>query len=235
MVVMQAEPSAARRGADGGCDASGQLRLVRAAELSARQLDQLRVVYQQAFPARLRVPLATLAAPAPRDQLLVALADAEPVGFAACRLLPRASWVFLRYFGVAADRRRQRLGIRAWRQLQRAVADSGWPARIAFEVEDPAEVAGDAAERQNRQDRIAFWRNCGAEILPVAGYVMPALTELGEPEPMILMAADPDREVPLAAADLAVLVRAIYTEHYQFAGQDPLVAAAVASVGRDSE
>jgi hypothetical protein len=223
---MPADPGGAA-----GSTGTGGLRLVPLPALTAHQLDQLRHAYEQAFPAELRAPLAGLDAGTPRDRLLVALDGDEVAGFAAHRLLPEAGWVFLRYFGVARARRRRGLGRRIWRELQRAVVAGDWPARIAFEVEDPAEVPAGSAERQVRSGRIAFWQSCGAAILPVGGYVMPALTELGNPEPMILRAADPGREGPAAGADLAALVRAIYTEHYRLAGHDPLLVAAVASIG----
>lgn len=210
---------------------SGSLHVVPCAELEAVQLRQLARIYAEAFPAALRVPLAELAAPSPSDQLLVALDGEDPAGFAALRLLDRAGWTFLRYYGVAADRRRQRLGRRFWHQLTASVGASDWPGRIAFEVEDPAGADRDPAEQAVRLGRIRFWESCGAAILPVPGYVMPAMTEIGEAEPMILMAAGPDRSGRVDPDDLAALVRAIYAEHYRLAPEHPLAMAALASIG----
>jgi hypothetical protein len=214
---------------------SAELRVLQVAELDGRQLSQLELVYAQAFPARLRVPLAELAAPGPRDQLLVALAGDDVAGFAALRLLDAVRWAFLRYYGVAADRRRQRLGLRFWQLLTPSLATAGWPARIAFEVEDPAEAAGDPAEQDVRRGRIAFWENCGAVTLPVVRYVMPAFTPLSSAEPMILMAADQGGPARLGAATLAELVRAIYTEHYRLEPRHSLVTAALESIATGSE
>ena len=53
---------------------TGDLLVVPASELDTAQFSQLDIIYEQAFPARLRVPLTELAAPSPRDQLLAALA-----------------------------------------------------------------------------------------------------------------------------------------------------------------
>lgn len=210
---------------------SGSLQVVPCAELDAVQLRQLARIYAEAFPADLRVPLAELAAPSPSDQLLVALEGKAPAAFAALRLLDRAGWTFLRYYGVAAERRRQRLGLRFWHQLIASVGASAWPDRIAFEVEDPAGAHGDLAEQAVRRGRIRFWESCGAASLPVPGYVMPAMTEIGEAEPMILMSAGPGRPGRVDTDCLAALVRAIYTEHYRLAPQHPLAAAALASIG----
>jgi hypothetical protein len=207
-----------------------ELRVVSVTDLDERQLGQLELVYAQAFPATLRIPLPELAATGPRDQLLVGLAGDEVAGFAAVRLLTTAGWVFLRYYGVAAQRRRQRLGSRIWQLLPPLIAAAGWPARVAFEVEDPAEVPDDHGEQAVRRGRIAFWESCGAVTVPVPGYVMPALTELGAPEPMILMCADPDRPDAPPAADVAALVQAIYAEHYGLPPGHPLATAALDSI-----
>jgi hypothetical protein len=204
------------------------------AELDDRQLGQLELVYAQAFPARLRVPLTELAAPGPQDQLLVSLFGDDVAGFAGLRLLTTAGWAFLRYYGIATERRRQRLGLRFWQLLTASLAAARWPTRIAFEVEDPADAPGDVAEQDVRRGRIAFWENCGAVRLPVPRYVMPALTPLGAAEPMILMAAGPERPARLGADGLTELVRAIYAEHYRLAAGHPLIASALGSIAAGS-
>jgi hypothetical protein len=195
-----------------------------ASALSGDQLDGVPGLYEEAFPAALRVPFAELAEPGPDDQLIVALDGGVPVGFAALRVLGSAGWVFLRYFGIAADRRRQGAGRRLW-QLLPGAWPAGWPGRVAFEVEDPAAAAGH--ERLVRRDRVSFWRGCGTEQLPVPGYAMPDFTGAhgAAAEPMLLMAAP-----ACAGAELRRLVLAIYTDRYGLAPQDPLVVRALESV-----
>ena len=149
----------------------GELRVEHAGELTASQLARVEEIYQQAFAPHHRVPFAELAATGPADMLAAAVDD-EPVGFAALRLLDTAGWTFLRYYGIAADRRRTGLGQRFWRLLGPSVQAAGWPARMAFEVEDPEHVAGHGS-REIAEARIAFWARCGCQILPVTGYVMP--------------------------------------------------------------
>ena len=146
------------------------------------------------------------------------------------RLLSGPRWAFLRYFGVAADRRRSGIGLRFWQLLTESVVDLGWPARIALEAEDPAEAAGDPAEQEVRRGRIGFWAKCGASALPVPGYAMPALTKIGSAEQMVLMAFDPAAGSP-GVADVSDLVQAIFTEHYGLAPRHPIVSAALASIG----
>jgi hypothetical protein len=189
-------------------------------------------MYQQAFPPHLRVPFDELSAPGPVDLMLVATEGAEPVGFAAMMLLDRHGWTFLRYYGVAAGRRRGGLGLRFWQQLPAAVTKAGWPARVVFEVEDPREVAADRAEQQVRQGRIAFWQRCGARLLAIGGYVMPDITGLAAHEPMQLMAYDPAGPAELPPDELAALVTALYSLRYGLGPDEPLVAAALASISR---
>lgn len=208
-----------------------ELTVTRSSDLAASQLDRVSEIYEQAFPPHHRVPFAQLAATGPTDtdMLVAALDGGQPVGFAALRLLDGAGWTFLRYYGIAARRRRAGLGQRFWRLLVPSVQEAGWPARITFEVEDPGHAASDDA-REVAVARIAFWTRCGCQLLPITGFVMPDLTGGSSPEPMLLMASDPATASWLAA-ELTELVLAIYAGRYRFGPEDPMVAAAVASIG----
>jgi hypothetical protein len=200
------------------------------AELTVQQLAQTELVYQQAFPQHLRVPFADLATPGSVQLMIVAFEGAEPVSFAAMMLLDRPGWTFLRYYGVAAARRREGVGLRLWRQLPAAVRTAGWPTRIVLEVEDPGQASRDPAEQRVRLGRIAFWQHCGARLLPVERYVMPDITGLAAPEPMQLMACDAMGSADLPPAELAALVTALYKQRYGLAADHPLVASALASI-----
>jgi hypothetical protein len=205
------------------------LRAARVAELTAGQLADVARIYEQAFPPRLRVPFDGLVLHDPHDLLLTAVEGSVPVAFAASMLLDECGWVFLRYYGVAATRRRQGLGQRFWQLLRPALQQAGWPDRIVFEVEHP-DHAQDEDERGIRLARIEFWRSCGAVLLQVDGYVMPDIAGLAEPESMLLMAAGPDPDSGLRAGELVQVIREIYAARYRLESGDPLVAAAVASV-----
>jgi hypothetical protein len=199
------------------------------AALDQQQFTAARTIYSDAFPAHLRVPFEELAGTGPHDQLHVALDGAVPVGFAAVKRLEPAGWVFLRYFAISAERRRQRLGQVLWTLMSEAIMRDGWPARICLEVEDPAHAGDDPRERMVREGRVAFWASCGTVPLPVPGYVMPAITSQGAPEPMLLLAP-----APLAAAvsrdQLGELITAIYTQRYGLPAQDQLIRQALASI-----
>ncbi|MEP7023402.1 MAG: hypothetical protein ABJB47_06225 [Actinomycetota bacterium] len=205
------------------------LRVARVAELAAGQLAEVDVIYRQAFPPQLRVPFPGLAVDGPRELLQVGLEGAGPVAFAASMLLEEYGWVFLRYYGVAAARRRQGLGQRFWPLLRAALRRAGWPDRIVFEVEDPAH-AQDERERRVCLGRIEFWRSCGCALLPIPGYVMPDFTGLAQPEPMLLMAAGLDASPGPQAGQLAQVVRAIYAGRYGLESSDPLVVSALATI-----
>lgn len=207
----------------------GEIRVTQSSELTPSQLDRASEIYEQAFGAHHRVPFAELAATGPADMLVAALDGDEPVGFAALRLLDAARWTFLRYYGVATQRRGAGLGLRFWQLLRSSIEEAGWPGRVAFEVEDPAHAASGEA-RDVAVARIAFWNRCGCRVLPITGFVMPDITGHSAPEPMLLMASDSAGK-SWPAAELADLVRAIYARRYQFGPEHPMVVAALESIG----
>jgi GNAT superfamily N-acetyltransferase len=209
---------------------AGAVTVQRVSELSAAHVAGVVRIYDQAFPPHLQVPFTELAAAGPADDLLVGMAGGSPVAFAAVKLLAEAGWVFLRYFGVARSQRRQGVGLRFWQQLLPAVRGLGWPDRITFECEHP-DHAQDADERQVCTGRIEFWQRCGCFLLPVADYVMPDISGIAEPEPMLLMAWDPGAGGRLAPALTRDLVLALYQRRYQLATDDPLIRRALASIG----
>jgi hypothetical protein len=202
----------------------------RAAELNERQIALVNAIYEDAFPAHLRVPFGELATAGPRDSFYVGVDRDAPVGFAAVKLLDSAGWVFLRYFAVDSSRRRERLGRRLWELLTASVAADGWPDQMCFEVEHPAAAGLDSAERAVREGRVSFWLSCGTVPLTVPDYVMPAITGTAEPEPMLLM-APAATAARTDASELAALVLAIYTQRYGLPSGDPMVRRALASVG----
>jgi hypothetical protein len=201
------------------------LTAVPSTELSAGQRARVAAIYADSFSRSLRVPFAELSQPAEGNRMLVALDRQAPVGFAALRLLGSVGWSFLRYFAIDRSRRSRGSGREFWPILKQELAVGGWPARIAFEVEDPAEAAGDAAECLLRRRRIAFWTAVGARLLPVPDYVMPDYTGAGT-EPVLLMTS---AEVP-TADEARSLVLGIYADRYGLSPADPLVLRALATI-----
>lgn len=198
--------------------------------LTVRQLARVQAIYEGAFSQDLRVPFTDLTQPGDVDQTFVAMDGEGPTGLAALRLLRSADWTFLRYFAIDSERRSQGLGRHFWQLLAASLRHASWPARVVFEVEDPAEAADDRAERAIRERRIGFWTGCGARLLPASGYMLPAYTESGASEPMLLMAAGPAAEPAIRGARLGNLVLAIYTDRYGISLDDPLVSRALASI-----
>lgn len=198
--------------------------------LGREQLRQVREIYEEAFPPALRVPFADLIKTGDHDQMLVALDGSAAAGFASLRLLPSASWTFLRYYAVASARRSKGTGRQFWPLVTVTASAAGWPDRVVFEVEDPDEAGQDAAERVVRQRRLRFWASLGARLLAVPGYVLPDYTGSGFTEPILLMASDPAGRSPRSPGELRSLVLAVYTDRYGLAGTDPLVTGALASI-----
>lgn len=207
------------------------LRVVKSGELTLDQQHRVADIYAQAFPPELRVPFAELANPGPDGIMHIAVDGFEPVGFAASMLLGAMGWTFLRYYGIAAARRRHGIGRRFWPLLLSALQSGGWPVQVVFEVEDPRHAAPDPAEKAVREARIAFWERCGARLLPVHAYVMPDLTGLAGPEPMRLMTYEAASAGQLSPGQVADLVAGLYARRYGLDGNDPMVLAALGSIG----
>jgi len=198
--------------------------------LSEEQLAHVRVIYEGGFSPGLRVPFSELTRHGHADRTFVAMDGNTPAGLAALRRLGSVDWSFLRYFAIAGERRSQGLGRRFWQLLHQSLRSQAWPTCVIFEVEDPADAAGDDAERVIRDRRISFWTACGARLLPAPGYVLPDYTASGTTEPMLLMAATPADAPSVHSDRLRKLVLAIYTDRYGMAADNPLVAQALASI-----
>lgn len=203
--------------------------------LTEEQLGRVLVIYEGAFRPDLRVPFKDLIRPGSADQTFVAMDGSVPVGFAALRLLGSVEWSFLRYFAIAGERRSQGLGGQFWHLLHQSLRRHAWPVSVIFEVEDPGEATGNAAERVIRERRISFWTACGARLLPVSGYVLPDYTGSGTTEPVLLMAATQATTPAFRGDRLRRLVLAIYTDRYALAPDDPIVSRALASVAVEPE
>lgn len=190
------------------------MELITADVLDARGREDLRAIYEQGFSEHIRSPFDEL-----WDDTILVLAGPAPQGMAVVRQLGPTSWVFLRYFVVAAERRGDGVGGRLWKLLTRAMADAGHT-RIVFDVEDPTETS-DPAEALIRRRRIGFYERLGAQLLPVNGYMPP---HGDDTHPMLLMAADLDvRATRILGDDLRDVLIAGYRYRYGLAPGDPVV------------
>ena len=185
-----------------------------------------RSIYEESFPVRQRTPFDELLGAGDGYAAEVALLGDDVVGIAFASSLESVGWCFLEYMAIAPDRRGDGLGGAVWEYVAQDAARAG-AAGVVLEVEDPEEDGIEADERQVRERRIRFWERCGAGRLPVPRYVVPNLDDSGT-EPLVLMAS------PAGAATttpvLAGLVRALYTEGYGLAPDDPLVVTALGSL-----
>jgi GNAT superfamily N-acetyltransferase len=164
--------------------------------LDATAAGQVRRIYEDGFPARLRSDFSALTAHREDGELALALLyGGRPRGFAMLRPLGATGWVFLRYFVVDQHLRGQGVGGILWQHLTGRLRADGYT-MLVFDVEDPEEPGRDEAESVIRSRRIAFYQRLGAGLLPVRGYHTPNPdTDTGAESwvPMLLLAA------PLAA------------------------------------
>lgn len=199
--------------------------LVRLNDMSGDARAAVQAIYEEAFPARQRVPFRELVEGARSgDELaLVGLEDGRPMGLAFLSGLVSAEHLFLEYFAVASDLRGGGRGGSLWTAVRDELArrEPGRP--IVLEVEDPAEEQIDAAEAEHRVRRVRFWEKAGAIVLPVEGYLIPDVGGDGT-EPMLLMwmPGRADDEHPRDERLLA-LILALYEAGYGLGPDDALV------------
>jgi GNAT superfamily N-acetyltransferase len=204
------------------------LQVVRAELLTAGQLNAVRRIYDDGFPPELQVPFPELTSGGPADLLLAAVVRGRPVGFASqMRLGP--DWTFLRYYAVAPECRRQGAGLKLWQLVRATLASAGWPSQVVLEVENPGH-ARTAAEFDIRTGRIAFWERCGARLIDLPGYLMPDISGLASPEPMLLMTVPASDGAAPRPAEVARLVAEVYSRRYGLGSDHPMVSAALASI-----
>jgi GNAT superfamily N-acetyltransferase len=170
--------------------------------LDATAAGQVRRIYEDGFPARLRSDFGALTTHREDGELALALLrDGRPRGFAMLRPLSNTGLVFLRYFVVDQQLRGQGVGGILWEHVTGRLRADGYT-MLVFDVEDPAEPGRDEAESVIRSRRIAFYQRLGASLLPVRGYHTPNPdTGTGAEAwvPMLLLAAPLTAAGPLTA------------------------------------
>lgn len=205
-------------------------------ELTPEQVDAVRVIYEEAFPAWQRDPFEALVlGDADPSRVQIAMVDRGNVlALAILSRLQSVPWWFLEYFAVTHERRDQGLGGLLWEAVIRRLAEPRDP-QIVMEVERPSDAPESSAERTTRERRIAFYRRRGALPLDVPSYRVPHLSDDGTDELMLLALLARDGVLP-SGDSLERLVRALYVEGYGLPTDDPLLGSAVAALeGRKGE
>jgi hypothetical protein len=198
--------------------------IVRLDELPAATRVGVRAIYEEAFPARQRVPFAELVDGASSgDELaLIGLEQGRPMGIAFLSRLDAVGHLVLEYYAVASDLRGGGRGQALWRAVHDELGREA-PRPVVLEVEDPAEPQIEPDEAAARERRVRFWERVGATALPLDGYVIPDMDGDGT-EPMRLMwvAARPGDRPP-HDRELLDLVLALYESGYGLGSDDDLV------------
>jgi hypothetical protein len=187
-------------------------RLVAAATLTDAELDVVRRIYEEAFPADLRVPFPDLFV----DRLLVRVEDDGPTGLALVRDLGPTGWTFLRYYAVGT--RGRGTGSAMWADLVALLAAEG-RTRLVWDVEDPDEPGIGAELVEEHRRRIVFYERLGGRLRPVRDYLPPH--DDGHAPRLLLMdrpLVDPDPVVPLRE-----LIEGVYLRRYGLAADSPVV------------
>jgi GNAT superfamily N-acetyltransferase len=195
--------------------------------LGPGDLATLRRIYEDGFPPHLRSEFASLTAGREDSEFALALRrGAQPCGFAMLRRLGPTGWAYLRYFVVDSQLQGQGLGGVMWDLLTARLGADGYTLLI-FDVEDPDEPGCDAAERQIRHRRIAFYQRHGAALVPATGYRTPGHHDDDQDwTPMLLMTAPLAGHPAVAGTEQArAIVAAVYRYRWRLAPEHPQVSA----------
>lgn len=190
--------------------------------LDGHGLDQVRAIYEDAFPARQRQPFDELIAEQSREPTalaFVALEDEVPLGFSFLSRLASVRHLFLTYFAVQAGHRGTGVGRAFWSGTREVLRREGETEPIVLEVEDPTEPGVSDSEVLARRRRIDFWRRVGAQVILEHGYEVPNLDGTGTEQMCLMRFA----ENPLASSELLPLVLALYREGYDLDDHHQLV------------
>ena len=198
--------------------------IVRLDELPAETLEGVRAIYEEAFPARQRVPFAELVDGARNgdEVALIGLELKRPMGIAFLSRLDAVGHLFLEYYAVASDLRGGGRGQALWRAVHDDLRRTA-PRPVVLEVEDPAEPDIEPDEAAARERRVRFWEHVGATPLPLDGYVIPDIDGDGvEPMRLMWIGAQPADQAPRDGG-LLELVLALYESGYGLSADDELV------------
>lgn len=198
----------------------------------AEGVRQVLAIYQQAIEPSEQKPAARFAAHIadPRYLTVVSRDIAGAVGgFALMAFLAGDRFWLLEYLAIREDQRAHGAGAALFNAAAAAAQRRAPGALCVLEVDQPdaPKTAGNDPVR-----RLKFYRNLGCRKIGGLSYLLP-LDHAGAPPPMQLLIHGRADETALAHEDASDIVRALYTEVYAQAGDDPRIAAMLApSAGR---
>ncbi len=181
-------------------------------------------LYEKTFPdtERAKRDLALDTVKHHMTRALCAKENGKTVGLATVQLLESFPAVYLMLLAVNPHERHKHIGTMlfeyAWQYGVEEFAKMGLkPKGFVWEVEKP-ERASSEKERQERQDRIDFYKHKGAEILPCA-YLMPPIDGI-HALPLHIMHR-PAPGISFTKKDCDNLIKCLYKENYAAANHVP--------------
>lgn len=187
---------------------------------------RFRAIYEEAFPPEERDEFDSLAASirGGERRCLIARTGGVLTGFAVSLPLVAVPVALLEYLAVDATARSQGIGAALFSEVITQAQRWTPPARgVLLEVER-VEDAPTAEERRQRERRIAFYARHECVTIECApAYETPSLQGPGLIPYTLLWAPLPGGAPVPRGEFLAACIRAVLTESYELAGEDPLV------------
>ena len=174
-------------------------------------------LYEQAFPARERIPIAWVCRELTTGttQLWGGYLAQELVAIASVDVLPQSQAMLLGYLATAPHVRNQKFGSRLVDHVLHLAEARSQP--FILELEHPE--FGD--DRAMKRRRVGFYQRFGAKVLKDLIYLLPAL-DGDQPTEMLLMVIDPEERTSLPRAWVQQVIRELYTRIYHQNPSDPI-------------
>ncbi|MFN0093661.1 MAG: GNAT family N-acetyltransferase [Dehalococcoidia bacterium] len=193
------------------------------AGLTARQLAQVRAIYEASFRPEERDPWDDFVATAadPRCAVVAGLSEGEVIGFWAAARYEDPNLAYLAYLAVDPERRSQGAGAELFGWFEAAYADK--VEGLFWEVE-ARDVPGDTPEHHAQTHRrVRFYERLGAAVVPGGRIEVPNADESGVEVVELLWKPMPGGPSVTDAALRDTLVRALLLMGYELTPDHPLV------------
>ncbi len=184
-------------------------------DVSPEHVAAVEAIYRTSFPPSEQIPFESLVHPPSGESRTVSvMCDPTRVyGFASVYMLRSFPADFLEFLAIDRRLRGGGFGSTLFQHVRRMAAARPGITGLIFEVDDPEEDGIEASEVDVRLRRIRFYRNNGADLLPVEGYRVPSRVD-DESFPLRLVWVPTEPTYRLPAARIPDVIDALRAESY---------------------
>ena len=174
-------------------------------------LEEILLIYKEAFPLNEQQPIAVIKTRLQQSKEIViaAIINDKVVGFSFLYDLKKTDFLLLDYLAIKENQRGQNIGGSLLSYLKQYA--SKIKKHLLMEVDDP--------KYGGEEKRIDFYQKNGAFCLKDLHYILPALDNT-EPTKQILMVVPYGRIISFSGNEIKELVKILYAELYGISGEN---------------